>query len=732
MPRKRKNRDRKPLNSPAEAHPAPLGKPKRRWLPLAILLGVAFLSYANALRDGFVADDNLQILRNQYVTDFGKMSEIFGMDVWGFVGGGTSNYYRPLQLVLYNLEYQAYGNHPWVWHLMDLFLNAGVIALAYFLVLELADADLAFWATLLFALHPMHVEAVVWVAALPDLLCGFLLFAAMLAYHKGRSRRGSGAVWYFVLAVLAFFAAEFTKETALLFPALILSYEFFYRRVPLLQLWKCLPRLLPYAAALVIYVSIRFSALGSFTPNSGTYLLLRPRQLVFAIPVLIARYVGKLVMPLHFNYFYDTPPVTSFNAYSAGAILLATAIVAAMFLLREGQPLLAFALSWFLLILAPALDINAIGENYFTERYLYIPSLGFAILAAWGWLWLLRRAGSGAGRWAAWTAIAIVLCFYFVQIERRIPVFRNNLSLYETTVLASPGSAHIQASLASADHEAGDLPGSIQHGYLAVTINPDYALAQTNLGNSLVEVGRTEEGIPHLEAALAQSPNTVATVLSLAKADVDAHRWQEAEQCYRRAAELDPDKANYYGHLADMAASGEQRQEEIAKLRDAVALHPESLDDWNELGRAYARLSQWSDAMACFKEILKRKPGDVPALLELSVAGQAKGDIATAISAGQKALATRPDDSGLRLNLASVYGDAGRIVDSISLLSDLLRDDPKFVHADQAHFTLGLDYEKNSRWAAAADQYRQALQLNPQFTPARQHLDAIQSRIPAR
>jgi protein O-mannosyl-transferase len=732
VPRKRKNQEARSANPPAVAPPAPLEKPKRRWLPLAILLGMAFLTYANALRDGFVADDNLQILRNPFVTDYHYISSLFGTDVWGFAAAGSSNYYRPLQLFVYALEYLVYGNRPWIWHLFNLLVNLGVVAAAYFLVVELADLTLAFWTSLVFALHPMHVEAVVWVAALPDLLCGFLLLLAMLSYHKARMARGWESIGLYAMALAAFAVATLTKETSLLFPLVLLSYEFFYRQTPLLKLWESLSRLLPYAAVIFGYILMRLNALGSFAPNPIHYTLLSPGQLAIAIPTLIARYLGKLLLPLRYNYFYFTPPITSLTIVSAAAISITAALVAAMFLLRKRQPLLALGLAWFFLMLAPALDINAIGQNYFTERYLYIPSFGIAILAAWAWLWLLRKVGTGTGRWAAYGGVALVLVFFLVQIERRIPVFRDDLRLFQVTVLASPDSAQVQASLASAYHEAGDIPASIEHGTLAVSLDPNYPLAQINLGNSFVESGNYAEGIKYLKMAIAQKSDYVPIWVSLAKAYVGEHEWRGAEKCYQRAAQLDPTQASYYEHLADTAASGAQGQEEIARLRGAVSQHPESLDDWNELGRAYARLSQWDDAISCFQEILKRKPGDVPALLELSVAAQAKGDFAVAISAGQNALSIRPEDSGLRMNLASADYGAGRFDDSISMLNELLRRDPNFAHADEAHFMLGLDYEKRSEWAAAAEQYRQALQANPQLTLAQQHLDAIQSHLPGR
>ncbi len=323
-------------------------------MPLAILLAVAFLTYANALRDGFVADDRLQILLNPYVTTGRDVAKLFTTDVWGFASPTPGNYYRPLQMLVYVGEFAVFGSRPWPWHLFNLFMNLAGITAAYFLAKVLADRSTAFWTGLFFALHPMHVEPVVWVAALPDLLCGLLLFLALLAYHAAHLKQGMSATLYYALAVAAFAAATMTKETALLFPALIVSYEFFYRKIPFRKLWQCLPRLLPYAAVLFGYVLMRLNALGSFTPNTHYYVLLSPGQLAFAIPVLIARYLGKLLLPLHFNYFYISPPVTKLNFVSAAAILLTAALVVSMFLLRKRQPLLAFALAWFFLILGPA------------------------------------------------------------------------------------------------------------------------------------------------------------------------------------------------------------------------------------------------------------------------------------------------------------------------------------------------------------------------------------------
>ncbi|MGB6200096.1 MAG: hypothetical protein WBF35_11155 [Candidatus Acidiferrales bacterium] len=597
---------------------------RRRWWPVLILVGVSLLVYANALRNGFVADDDLQILRNNFVTDSHSLSDYFTTDAWGFAGSRLTNYYRPLQLIVYASEYAIYGDRAWAWHLVNVCVNAGAIAAAYFLLMSLADWELAFWGCLLFALHPMHVEAVVWVAALPDLICGLLLFVAMLAYHRARSIAGGSAWWLYVLSAFAFFAALLTKETALLFPLVILSYEYFYRQLPLLRLWEVWPSFAAFVAALGIYFGMRWHALGGFTPSAAPYLRLSPAQLALAVPVVLAGYAGKMLLPLHFNFFYFTPPTIALNRISIGAILLVVLIVALPFLLRARRPLLAFGVAWFLLVLAPALDINAVGENYFTERYLYIPSLGFAICAGWVWLWVLRHSRAGARRGAAWCALALVLVFCVVKIERRIPVFHDDLRLYQATVLASPGSARLQAGLAVAYQQAGNIPASIEHNELAVTIEPNYEAAQVNLGNALVQSNRSVEGIEHLKIALALQPDDVLILRSLASAYVAQRRWADAEQCYRRAEQLDSAHADYYQHFVENLERAERIEQEIPSLREQAERDPSATAEWDQLGRAYATVLDWDNAIACFRHVLKLEPapGDPAVLAEVRIVEQ--------------------------------------------------------------------------------------------------------------
>ncbi|HWQ03438.1 MAG TPA: hypothetical protein VNL38_03065, partial [Candidatus Nitrosotenuis sp.] len=397
---------------------APAAAPPRSaaWWHVLLLLAVSFGIYANSLGNGFVSDDDFQVLTNKFITDYKNLPKIFTTNVWAFAEETTTNYYRPLHMVIYMAEYYLFGYDAFLWHLANLGFHLAALLAAYFLVRALAGEQLALWAGLWFALHPVHVEAVVWVAVLTDLLCGLALFLGVYFHH--RAREGRQPALSLLLAGLCFFSGLLMKETAIVFPALVLAYEFFFRRDSIPEMLRGLWRYVPYALAFAAYLPMRLHALGRFAPHSGTHFQLSPYEMFLSVPVLFAEYVGKLFVPVNLNYYYVYDPVRAFGWKPAAALALAAVFVAAMFWLRGRQPLAAFGLAWFALTLAPVLSIPNVGENVFTERYLYIPSFGFALIFAWGWLALWRRFSAPTARRAMAAALAALFIFYAAQTIR--------------------------------------------------------------------------------------------------------------------------------------------------------------------------------------------------------------------------------------------------------------------------------------------------------------------------
>ncbi len=735
MSRKRKKSLIAPLAVATSPQSTPISTPslsaRRTSTHLAILILLSIGLYALTLRNDFITDDKIQILQNPFVKNVQNLGRAFTGDVWSFAHEGRefarfgSNYYRPLQLLAYTAEYAAFGEHPWAWHLVNILLNAAVVSLLYLLLASLSDASLAFWTAFWFALHPLHTEPVAWIAALPELQCAFFLLLAMLFYHRARS--APSPLRPLFLSSLFFFAALFSKETALLFPAILLCYEFLYTP-PQFPTFKTLaPRLAPFFAVVAIYLVARISALGGFAPYpQPDRTALSFGQLLLAVPAIFARYITKLLFPVGMNYFYSFPLTTSFTAWTAAGLLLALLLaVAIVFFFRRGQPLFAFAICWFLLTLAPAFSLNSVGVNFFTERYLYIPSLGICILVAAATLVLFRDFPARSIRLVLGAALAAIFVFYFLQIQRRIPIFHDDFSLFSYTVRQSPNSYVVQGGLAAAYYDRGDVDPALEHILLALQLNPNYEIGQINASWYLTDKGRYDEAISHLNDAIRILPNYLPAWINLAKVYTLQHNWQRARETYQHASTLDPAQSTYFLQLAAFAAANEKVAVAFTDPHASPDPAPADFAAWVRLGDASGQAGQWQRAAEAFQHAATLQPANVLVLDKWGISLQRAGNSAQAVEVLQRALRRQPDDLLIRQSLASALAGANRLADSSAQLRKILEMNPTWEHADQVYFALGANLERSGDNSAAAEEYRRALSLNPALDPARQRLAAL-------
>ena len=227
----------------------------------------------------------------------------------------------------------------------------------------------------------MHAEPVAWIAALPELQCAFFLLLAMLFYHRSRSIQCPCcrfSSWRSFLSRCAF--QQRTRPSLSRHPPLLRTS--FTPAVPLLYIPRSFASAsFPYLVSLHLSLRPHFCT-RIFAPRSiWTVAHLYATKLLLAIPAIFARYIGKLARPHPYELFLRLPPHYHLYALGSRRIPFGLLILAA-FYFRESCPILSFALCWFVFTLAPALNLNTVALNFFTERYLYIPSVGFSILMA--------------------------------------------------------------------------------------------------------------------------------------------------------------------------------------------------------------------------------------------------------------------------------------------------------------------------------------------------------------
>ena len=332
--------------------------------------------YGSTLGNGFVHDDFWQVRDNPAIRDLGFLPKLFTGCIAESILGGCKNigfYYRPLQAVFYAFTYQISGQ-PWAFHLANLvYLFLLSLLLLKFFRLFLPEKFLPLLATLFVIAHPVNSEVVNWVSAAPELLLAIFVVGMFLAFVRYRK---TGKNIFLITSVLAFLLALFTKETALFLFLLLPLYTFLFSKAKTL-------RILPvYFLPMLVYLSARSLVLGKIVYHyEGWYGLGFWPQVANAL-ALYPRYLGKLIYPLPLNLQHPFNPVGMGDPQAfAGLILLVLTAVVLILAYKRKQKTLLIGLSFILLPLAPALlFINKLGEFVFSERYLFISTIGFGLV----------------------------------------------------------------------------------------------------------------------------------------------------------------------------------------------------------------------------------------------------------------------------------------------------------------------------------------------------------------
>ena len=514
---------------------------KYRLLAGAFVFVITFVVFAGALSNGFVYDDGPQIVQNPFVLNPHLWKRIFTGSVWSFQGAGT-NFYRPLQFVCYWVLYRMGGPNPAVFHLLNLLLYGASAWLVYRLGRELLENELvALAGALVWALHPVHVEAVAWISALPDVGFGFFALLAFLFFLRAE-RNPMNRLKDHTLAVLAFLVALFFKEMALSFPFLLLAYWFFLGKP---EGWsRRALRWSPYVAAVAVYGAIRHAALGYLSETPHFWEI--PLRVIGAAVGLLGQDTRILVWPAHLNVF---------RVFYLGPSLLSpwpwiTLLVALGSLwLRKREPLLAFLIAWWPVALLPVLDIRQLSFPRLADRFLYFPSMGPCLALSFLLFdWLPRRIPRV--KWAPLlgSGLGLVMLFYAAETVRTIPHWRDNDTLMNYSLKESPNAAllHMERGVVL-EYEHGDLAGALKEYETARRLNResswplgldhDYYLA---LGRIALRRGHRKQAIEDFNKVLRVAPDSYQALDALGAVYFAGGNYAKASGYFAESVKANP------------------------------------------------------------------------------------------------------------------------------------------------------------------------------------------------
>jgi tetratricopeptide (TPR) repeat protein len=407
----------------------------RRSVHLSIILVVAVLAYVGTLRGTFDFDTPNLLLDNRAVHGL-SLANLRAI-VTGLPNGAD---YLPVRDLTYMLDFELWGLRAAGYHLSNVVYYAGACAVLFLLLERVAECwtdrprALATLATLLFALHPVHVESVAGIAQRKDVVSGLLLFASLFAFRRwatdGRARRYVTAFALFVLAVLA-------KETAIVGPGLAVL-------VAPPRSWRERRLQLGVAGLAAAALALAVLLAGQAARNGVLYDDPIPAWLrILTYARAAAWYARMLIFPWPLSVLHDVRPVTA--ALEPGP-LAALAIIGALTVFAvvraRRYPVLAFSLGWFLVAIVPVSGLLP-APNLVAERYLFLPSVGFALAVAW----LTLGALAPRSRVLASVATGALAVAYSGVVVTRLGEWRTNGGLLAADVSRNPGFARLTAAL---------------------------------------------------------------------------------------------------------------------------------------------------------------------------------------------------------------------------------------------------------------------------------------------
>jgi tetratricopeptide (TPR) repeat protein len=644
-----------------------LGARGRIGLLLACLALVA-VPFLFGLKGGFVYDDLAMVVRNPRITGFSHLPEILSRPMLDFLDPEQATkigYYRPVAGVALITGYALGGGQAIGFKLVSLLLHLAATAVAFRLARRLTRSDVfAFFAALLFGLHPTHVEGVTWISAINDPLFGLFSLLSLDAFVAWRDAGSEGIAW---------------KAAAWLLPAL-LSKEMGAAVVPMAiaidlgrssALRTSARAYGPFAVAVGAYLLARVLVFGDLSAGflrTTTDFGVGPTRLVELRFEMLGGFLWLLAWPGRLNLFRPFRPELPLLDPD---FLLAIACIVALGLLcawlwrrRSG-----LALACVLLVpaaLSPALlRPESLGMFPLSDRFLYLAALGWGIL-------LVLLATRFLPRKVAYGALGLLAVAYGVRSGVRTSFWHDEKSLFARAVQESPKTPYVHwgyarvlldeynrdrkdvEALQAAHVEAQtalDLLEAAQHGDQEIYgasndhVQSNLALAWCLLYEAEIdEYHDYETALRVFEAVAKRYPQSADAQAGLGVVSMQLNRYAEAETALQRAIELNPSNADAHHNLGVLRIRQGDMKGAARAFEDALRYRPDSLDDLIQLARTREESGDRAGALAAADRAQAHHPASAGPLVIRGTIAAKDGKLDEALADVQKALALEPDD----------------------------------------------------------------------------------------
>jgi len=715
-----------PVSSPADSF---LKSPNGRICLLgAILVVITLAAFWGIWSNSFInADDDVYVSDNLRVQSGLTAENIrwaFSTTYFGF--------YYPLTWLSHMLDCDLFGLWAGGHHITSLAIHLlNTLLLFWFLWRATGREGRSFSVAALFAVHPLHVESVAWVAERKDVLCAFFWFLALLAYLRYIEKP---SVPRYSLLFIFFMCGLLSKPMIITLPftLILLDYWPLKRWAPFgagrdqtpqvsgrggAGLSRLLLEKLPLFLLIPVFAMLTFRAQEQAEAVASLKGLALDRRVSNALISYVA-YLKKMVFPSDLSAYYPLSEsgISTGYAVVCGAFLAAMTALALYLGRKKGY--LAAGWLWYLGTLVPVIGVVQIGAQAMADRYTYVPLVGIFVILVWFFSDLAEEIKIRVRISRAIFAATLLILVVLARIQAGY--WADSLTLFNRALSITPDNFFAHNAVGNHYLVRGDNEKAVEHFREAVRLDPGYSVAHYNLAMALMNLGMYGEAVGHYEMAMKEKEDAVGmSNLGMALAKLD--RREEAALWLRKAIRLNPDCFDARNNLASVLSETGQLVEAEEQYREALRIRPGSPVSLNGLGRVLARAGRWSEAVEQFRKAVQANPENSSARISLGKALAESGETEAAADQFREALKAAPPDDPRTLNeMGLAFAGVGKMRDAAELFRKAVDLAPEVA---EARINYGYALLQTGRAGEAAEQFRIALKIDPGSQLARANLE---------
>lgn len=652
--------------------------------------------------DQIYVSENARVLRGLSFSNIG----------WAFTHSVGDNWH-PLTVISHMLDCQVFGANAGGHHFTNVLLHTVAVLLCFGVVRRLTGT---FWRSAivaaLFAIHPLHVESVAWVAERKDVLSAVFFFLTLGSYGWYREQPSAGR---YIVVVVTFALGLMTKPMLVTVPFVLLLIDYWplgrfnqrgrkvlrtviLEKVPLLclSIGSCIATLLVQQRAIVPVDQL---SIGERASNAA---------------LAVATYLWQSVWPTKLTVFYPLPQDGVALAHVTFSVLMIVAISAGVILLRKTQPYLVTGWCWFVGMLVPVLGLVQVGVQAHADRYTYLPHVGLYIAIVWLTAAIPLTARRRELIFGCVTTI--VLAGLIFRAWTQTTYWRDSRTLWTHALAVTANNDTAQLGLSDLSFAEGKIDDAVLYARQALSIRPANSDANIALALGLTRKGETREALQHFEAVERRSPHRPRLHYNMGTLFLDHGEVDRAISEFEKEISIYPEMIEAQNNLGTALMRKGQFDEALSHFERTAAQDPTRPKLHANIAMAWLQKGEPDKAIQEFEKELRRQPFDAQTQNDLGAALLQKGDPAAALAQWHKALRLQPNNINALCNAAWTFAtcsdrevrDGGQAVEFAQRALDLAQtDDPRILrvlaaaHAEKGEFATAIEVAQRAVKRAA-------------------------------